>query len=163
MVYLSAEAYNNRGLLCKKWGKLYMALADYNQAITLNPNYAKAYNNRGVLYDELGENDLALADYNQVIKLNPKLAQTYSSRGFLYHKKLGKLYMALGDYNQAIKLNPGYAQAYLNRGFLYYQLKNLDKFKQDWKKAASLFKNQGKIKNYKQIVLLTQKIIINKK
>jgi tetratricopeptide (TPR) repeat protein len=39
------------------------AIADYNQAIQLNPKYAKAFNNRGFAYNNKGEYDRAIADY----------------------------------------------------------------------------------------------------
>jgi Flp pilus assembly protein TadD len=42
-------------------------LADYNQAIQINPNDAEAYNNRGVIYYNLKDYAKALADYNQAI------------------------------------------------------------------------------------------------
>jgi tetratricopeptide (TPR) repeat protein len=41
------------------------ALAAYNQAIVLNPNYAQAYNNRGSARRTLGDGKGAVADYNQ--------------------------------------------------------------------------------------------------
>ena len=39
------------------------AIADYNQAIRLNPDNAKAYKNRGHAYRKLGENQQALRDF----------------------------------------------------------------------------------------------------
>ena len=42
-----AIAYNNRGNAYKANGDLDRAIADYNQAIALDPKYALAYNNRG--------------------------------------------------------------------------------------------------------------------
>ena len=47
------QAYNNRGNLYEEIGQKEKALADFNQAITLNPNFAIAYYNRGVIYFQL--------------------------------------------------------------------------------------------------------------
>ncbi len=45
------------------------ALADYNQAIELNPQYAEAYNNRGMVYLNLSSYyKLALSDFNNYIQ-----------------------------------------------------------------------------------------------
>jgi tetratricopeptide (TPR) repeat protein len=45
------------------------AIADFNQAIKVDPKFAKAYMKRGVAYDVKGDIDRATADYAQVIKL----------------------------------------------------------------------------------------------
>ncbi|TRU85433.1 MAG: tetratricopeptide repeat protein, partial [Microcystis novacekii Mn_MB_F_20050700_S1D] len=56
------------------------AVADYNQAIKLNPDDANAYYNRGVAKYNLGDNQGAIADYNQAIKLKPDDAIAYYNR-----------------------------------------------------------------------------------
>ncbi|MFM6788667.1 MAG: tetratricopeptide repeat protein, partial [Microcystis panniformis] len=74
----------NRGLLYYNLQKYDLALAHYNQAIRINPNYAMAYNNRGVLYIDLQKYDLALSDYSKAIEINPNDAYAYGNRGLLY-------------------------------------------------------------------------------
>jgi Flp pilus assembly protein TadD len=44
-------------------------MADYNQAIKLDPEFASAYNNRGFAYDKKGDTDRAIADFTRAIKL----------------------------------------------------------------------------------------------
>jgi tetratricopeptide (TPR) repeat protein len=63
----NAGTYNARGFAKQKKGDLDGAMADYNQAIKLDPKFAGAYNNRGNI--KLKKNDLngAMADYNQAI------------------------------------------------------------------------------------------------
>ena len=91
------------------------AIADYTEAIRLDPKFAEAYYNRGVAYENKGEYDKAIADYTEAIRLDPKYAEAYNSRGFAYGNK-GEHDKAIADYTEAIRLDPKYANAYYNRG-----------------------------------------------
>ena len=62
------------------------AIADYNMAIELKPDYAQAYVNRGNAYRDKGVIDRAIADYSKAIELKPDYAQAYYNRGGAYNK-----------------------------------------------------------------------------
>jgi len=64
-------AYNNRGMVFYKAGVFDKAIADFDRAIGMDPEYAKAYYNRGSTYDKMGELDKAIADYRKTISLDP--------------------------------------------------------------------------------------------
>jgi tetratricopeptide (TPR) repeat protein len=100
------------------------AVAQFNQAVALNPRYANAYFMRAYVKDKLNDLQGALADYNQAIVLNPRYVSAYNNRGNLKSYKLDNPQEALADYSQAIALNPKYADAYYNRGNLKYQQLN---------------------------------------
>ena len=81
------------------------ALADYNRAIQLNPNYALAYYNRGTLkYGNLNDPQGALADYDRAIQLNPNYADVYYNRGILKYRKLGDRAGGIADIQASAKL-----------------------------------------------------------
>src|SRR6185437_12876714 len=96
------------------------AIADYDQAITLDSKYVFAYSNRGKAY-QIGKKDYdrAIADYGRAIKLDPKNATAYYNRGSAY--QIGKkIYdRAIADYDRAITLDPKNAIAYVGRGNAY--------------------------------------------
>jgi Flp pilus assembly protein TadD len=48
------------------------AIADYSEAIRLDPQYAKAYSNRGIAYQKNGEKAKAEEDFEQAKKLGYK-------------------------------------------------------------------------------------------
>ncbi len=113
------------------------AIADYNQALKLDPNFAKAYYNRGLAYYYKKDYDRTIADYNQALKLDPSSADAYYNRGLAYHYK--KDYdRAIADYNQALKLDPNFAKAYYNRGLAYYYKKDYDRAIADYNQALKL-------------------------
>ena len=47
--------YYNRGYAYRKKGDMDRAIADYTEALRLDPKYAIAYNNRGLAYSDKGE------------------------------------------------------------------------------------------------------------
>ncbi len=114
-----------------------LAIADYDQAIGLNPGYADAYNNRGNAYNDKGEYDRAIEDYDQAIRLNPNLAYAYSNRGNAYDDK-GEYDRAIADFDQAIRLNPNLSEAYSNRGHAYGRKDEQDRAIEDYDQAIRL-------------------------
>ena len=57
------------------------AIADYNEAIRLDPKSALAFRDRGVAYSYKRDNDRAIANYNEAIRLDPNDALTFCNRG----------------------------------------------------------------------------------
>ena len=100
-----ALAYSNRGVEWKGKGQLDRAIADYSEAIRINPKYAVAYNNRGFSYDNKGDYERAIADFTEAVRHNPKFAAAYVNRGNTYAAK--KNYeRAIADFRAALSINP---------------------------------------------------------
>jgi tetratricopeptide (TPR) repeat protein len=70
----SAIARRYRGLAYQRKDDLDRAIADYGEAIRLDPEYAEAYYGRGLTYRNKGDLERAIADYSEAIRLDPKLA-----------------------------------------------------------------------------------------
>jgi tetratricopeptide (TPR) repeat protein len=114
-VLILAEAYYNWGIAKGKKGDLEGAIADFNQAIELNPRFGEAYCARGIAKGKNGDLEGSIADFNQAIELNPKFAEADYNLGITKLRK-GDLEGSIADFNQAIELNPQDAGAYYNRG-----------------------------------------------
>ena len=130
-----ADAYNNRGLAkfnlgkskstrgkvkkVKKTQRFYeAAIADYTQAIKIDPEDVDFYGNRGATKLAFGELE--------------------STRGNA--EKTEKLYeAAIADYIQAIKINPKYANAYKNQAKVKCKLGDIESTRGDAEKAQRLY------------------------
>ncbi len=129
--------YINRGNAYIALNYYDKAIADYNKAITLQPNFALAYTNRGNVYKDLKQYDKAIVDYNKAIALEADFALAYYNRGSAY-VVLKQFDRAIADYNRAITLQPNFALAYYNRGNAYKELKQYDKVIADFDKVIAL-------------------------
>jgi Tfp pilus assembly protein PilF len=81
------------------------AIADFTQAIKLNPNYAEAYYSRSLGYYRQRDSVKAIGDLTQAIQLNPKYAQAYVQRGVVQANSRNTP-ASLNDYRQALSLSP---------------------------------------------------------
>ena len=122
--------------------ELEKAIAAYDEAIRLNPNYAKAYNNRGVAKYALGRHDAAVADYDEANRLKPDYAEAYNNRGAAKNA-LGRHDAAIADCDEAIRLKPDYATAYYNRGLAKNTLGLKDDARKDFETALELARSAG--------------------
>jgi tetratricopeptide (TPR) repeat protein len=136
------SAYVNRGRAFETSGQPDRALADYDKAVALKPNYYEAYVNRGVLRGEIGMFDKAMEDFNRSIALNPNNAEVYSNRGIAY-ALTGQNGRALEDFNTALALSQDFAEAYFNRGRLYSKEGRTELARADYQKACDLRYEKG--------------------
>lgn len=121
--------WNNRARWYRENGKPDLALADYNESISLKP-LASTHNSRGKLYFDQGKIQEALADYNEGIRLDPKLGELYINRAAAYGT-LGDLEKALADVNKGLELDPANANGYLNRSLVYFGRRQYDLAEKD--------------------------------
>ncbi len=105
------------------------AIAAFNKAIQLNPEYTFAYLERGLTKSNLGDYTGAINDYTRGIKLNSEHAVAYNNRGWAKYSlglsKAGQgnvaeaqnFYQeAINDYTQAISIDLEHSHAHYNRG-----------------------------------------------
>jgi tetratricopeptide (TPR) repeat protein len=63
------DAYWERGRAFAAKHDQGRAVADFNQAIKINANYADPYNGRGLIHHQRGEFDAAIADFSEAKQL----------------------------------------------------------------------------------------------
>ena len=92
------------------------AIANYSQAIQINPNNPDAYYRRGVAYTNLNNYQAALENFNQVLRLSPKNTYAYFYRGFV-RSQLKDYKGGFADADFALRLDPNFGIGYGSRGF----------------------------------------------
>ena len=99
----TAEDYLKRGVFYATLGQTEKALADFNQALSLDPKFPLAYYNRALLYYQSEQTQKAIEDFNQAILLNPNYAEAYGNRGITYYQ-LGNISQCKKDLEKASSL-----------------------------------------------------------
>ena len=132
-----AEKLNSSGVFLETQKRLEDAVAEFDQAIRLEPQFALAYYNRGQANLKLEKYESAIEDYGQAIEFHPDPALIYIRRGEAYYA-LGQIEQANQDYTEAIRRDPENAMAYYNRGGSYFELGQRDLAIQDYEKAVAL-------------------------
>lgn len=142
-----AANFSNQGSLKIQKGDLPGAIANFTQALGLNPNIPQAYLGMGIATSKQGNKQQAIYNYDRALQFNPNLAEAYFGRGQVYYE-LGNKQRAIGDYEQAIRVNPNYGLAYLERGAIRCMLGTKSQAVADFNQAVELFSKQGDGKNY---------------
>ena len=116
------------------------ALALFNKALSIFPDYNDVLSNRGTIYFTQKKYDLAMADFNKSIHLDSNYTKAYNNRGLIFFY-WGKYELAMKNYNKALDLDSNNADAYNNRGLIYYKKGEKDLAMKDYNKAIELKPN----------------------
>ena len=113
------------------------AIADFTEAIRIDPNAAIGYSERGRAYQSLGRFDEAIADYSDLIGKHPGFSSAYFERGSVY-LMTHKPELALADAEEEIRRKPEERMGYTLRARARLQLGDQAGAEEDKAKAAEL-------------------------
>ena len=96
-------------------GRVNEALAQYQEAVAIYPDFAEAHYNFGNALAESGQFDAAVAHYRKVLELYPDLAEVRNDLGNVL-TACGRINEAVAEYQKALKIQPNFAEAHYNFG-----------------------------------------------
>ena len=86
LTLLDAKSYREQGIVAYRNGDLNGAIADFDQAIQLDPKDPEAYNCRGEAYRDKGDYDRAIADFDHALEIEPAMRAAANNKAKVLEK-----------------------------------------------------------------------------
>ncbi|MEX1083525.1 MAG: tetratricopeptide repeat-containing glycosyltransferase family protein, partial [Xanthobacteraceae bacterium] len=125
----NADVLNNRGNTLSAMGRYEEALAIYDRALALKPEFADALYNRGQALTWLDRHQEALESYDRSLAINPDNADALTNRGNTL-QALNRYEEAVPCFERALALRPDQPEGHWN---LALGLLAVCKFAEGWK------------------------------
>jgi len=117
--------FNIAGACYASLGKLNDAVKNYEQALSINPNYYKAHFNLGNTYEELQQFNAAVLSYKNALSIEPQYAEAHNNLGNVL-KYLNQIDASIKSFRSAIAYKHDYLEAYYSLASTYQELGDLD-------------------------------------
>jgi tetratricopeptide (TPR) repeat protein len=110
-------AHNNLGNALAQTGRLPDAIAEYEEALRIVPDYSEANNNLGAaLLQTPGRQTDAIAHLEAALRIDPDYAEAHNNLAGALLDMPGRLPDAIAHFEQALRLRPDYEEAHSNLG-----------------------------------------------
>ena len=119
-------------------GDFARAIADFDQAIRIDPRQARFLVSRGLAHREHGDLDSALADFSKAIEIDSRFADAFVNRCVAYEDKGQARSRGSGLHARPSRSIRTDAVAYNDRGVAYEKTGNIDGALADYSKAIEL-------------------------
>ncbi|NXH10275.1 TTC6 protein, partial [Bucco capensis] len=138
----TAPLLTNRGVINQLMGHLPCAMKDYQEAISVDPNYALAYFNAANIYFQNRQFSQAYCYYTKVLQSDPTNKSALMNRA-ITNTLLNNIGEAKEDFDKAVFLCPFSAAVYFNRANFYNGLKQFELAEKDISTALSMQPNDA--------------------
>jgi Flp pilus assembly protein TadD len=110
---LTSVAHTGLGSILMEQGKRDDAIAEWNEAIRINPLDVGVHNNLGAALSMKGRTEEAVLHYQEALRLDPDHADVHNNLGVAL-EQTGRIDQALVHYEAAARLAPDHAEAQNN-------------------------------------------------
>lgn len=129
--------YSMKGVIEGDLGQWDDAIASYNKAIKIEPDFAEGYNNLGSAFQCSGDVQAAIPYFEKAIKIKPNYDEPHFNKGTGL-MILGQVDNAADYFMKAIKLNPNHYNSFNALGEIAREKGNLDEAVNKFKKAIKI-------------------------
>ena len=98
-------AIEQPGLPSGRAGKVDEAIAQYQRALEIRPDFAKAHNNLGNALAGRGRTDEAIRHYQQALEIKPDFAEAHNNLGIALARR-GQTHEAIAHFERAVRPSP---------------------------------------------------------
>jgi len=113
-------AHNGLGLVRLEQGRTDEAIAEYREALEINPAYPESHFDLGFALFQEGRTDEAMAEYRAALEIKPAYADAHSNLGLALFQE-GRTEEAMAEYREAAGINPDLPAPHYNLGFALLQ------------------------------------------
>ena len=145
------EAWNSRGIALRDLGRYEEALACYDKAIEIKPDYF-VWDNRGDVLRNLGRYEEALASYDKAIEIKPDYYYSLFSRGYVL-RALTRYEEAIISFDKAVEIEPDDNEVWHHRGIVLSELEKHEEAIASYDKALQFKPDDHEAWNNRAIAL----------
>jgi Flp pilus assembly protein TadD len=113
------------------------AIAEWKEALKLDPGDAKAHNNLGIALIRKQRFAEAVTELQRAVEINPEYGEAHNNLGVALRQQ-GGIDEAIAHFQKAIELNAGYAHAYFNLGDAFYSKGRILEALAQWRQGLRL-------------------------
>ncbi|MBW4476344.1 MAG: tetratricopeptide repeat protein [Tolypothrix brevis GSE-NOS-MK-07-07A] len=119
------------------------AIASYDEALSIKPDYHQAWYNRGYALRNLGRYEDAIASYDEALSIKPDYHQAWYNRGIAL-QNLGRNEDAIASNDQALSIKPDYQSAWYNKACYYALQGNIEQTLENLQQAINLSPDENR-------------------
>jgi tetratricopeptide (TPR) repeat protein len=121
----NAVAHNSFGIALFRKGRVDEAMAHFQTALQIWPDYADAHNNFGIALLRMSNVDEAMIHFQTALQINPGYADAHNNLGNALLQK-GDVDEAIAHFQTALQIKPDSAEACYNLGYALLQKGDVD-------------------------------------